>query len=84
MSRLSIEIEPEHHRQIKTLATFAGLSIKDYILAKTLPAKAAVDPTQQLMESPKNAARLKEAIAVPSSEHLVFASLKDLEYALGI
>ena len=39
MSRLSIEIDPEQHRQIKTLATFAGLSIKDYILQKTPPAK---------------------------------------------
>jgi len=36
MSRLSIEIEPEQHRQIKTLATFEGLSIKEFILRKTL------------------------------------------------
>ena len=27
MSRLSIEIDKEQHRQIKTLATFAGMSI---------------------------------------------------------
>ena len=85
MSRLSIEIDPEQHRQIKTLATFAGLSIKEYILARTLPAKpAAPDSTEELLKSPRNAARLREAIADPSSSHLVFRSLKDLENALGI
>lgn len=85
MSRLSIEIDPEQHRQIKTLATFAGLSIKDFILAKTLPQKLPPeDATQQLPSQPKNAARLRKAIATPASEHLVFESLKDLEDALGI
>jgi hypothetical protein len=85
MSRLSIEIDPEQHRQIKTLATFAGLSIKDYILTKTLTQKSSkMDSTGQLLGSPKNAARLREAIATPSSEHLVFESLNDLESALGI
>ena len=85
MSRLSIEIEPEEHRQIKTLATFAGLSIKDYILAKTLPSKGhAVDETERLLSSPKNAKRLRQAIATPASKHRVFESLKDLEDALGI
>ena len=85
MSRLSIEIDPEYHRQIKTLATFAGLSIKDYILSKTLPSKALkVDSTDQLLGSRKNAARLREALAAPASDHLVFKSLKDLENALGI
>lgn len=85
MSRLSIEIDPEQHRQIKTLATFAGLSLKDYILAKTLaPAAAATDTTDRLLSSPENALRLREAISAPSSEHLSFQSLKDLERALGI
>lgn len=85
MSRLSIEIEPEEHRQIKTLATFAGLSIKDYILAKALPSKkGAGDATQHLLNSPKNAKRLREAVATPASEHRVFETLQDLEDALGI
>lgn len=85
MSRLSIEIDSEQHRQIKTLATFAGLSIKDFILSKTLPQKPpAEDATQHLLSQPKNAARLRQAIATPPSGHLVFESLKDLEDALGI
>jgi len=85
MSRLSIEIEPDQHRQIKTLATFSGMTIKDYILSKTIAGKTEVpDATDQLMSSPSNARRLKEAIDAPTSEHLVFESIEDLEDALGV
>ncbi|MGR3809766.1 hypothetical protein [Jiulongibacter sp. NS-SX5] len=34
MSRLSVEITPQQHRQIKALAVLQGKSIKDYILEK--------------------------------------------------
>jgi uncharacterized protein (DUF1778 family) len=85
MRRLSIEIDQEQHRQIKTLATFAGLSIKDYILQKTLPSKGnTLDATDHLLSSPQNAQRLRDALNTPQSENLVFESLKDLENALGI
>ena len=85
MSRLSIEIDPEQHRQIKTLATFAGLSIKDYILQKTLPSKAKEpDATDHLLSSPANAKRLQDALETPRSDYLVFETMKDLEDALGI
>ncbi|MES2982070.1 MAG: hypothetical protein V4727_07130 [Verrucomicrobiota bacterium] len=39
MNRLTIEIDPEQHRQIKTLATFSGMTIKEFILSKTLGQK---------------------------------------------
>ncbi len=85
MSRLSIEIAPEQHRQIKTLATFAGMSIKEYILSKTLAEEGeSQDATEHLLSSPKNAKRLMEAINTPASEHRVFESLEDLRDALGI
>ncbi len=85
MSRLTIEIDPEQHRQIKTLATFAGLTIKDFILSKTLPGKSRpADETVRGSSSTTAASRLKEAIATPESEHLVFTSLKELEDALGV
>ncbi|MEI6713625.1 MAG: hypothetical protein WCO60_07725 [Verrucomicrobiota bacterium] len=86
MSRLTIEIDPEQHRKIKTLATFAGMSIKDYILARTLTpqTRAAEDTTSQLLGSPSNAARLRAALETPASEHVVFESLEDLNHALGI
>jgi uncharacterized protein (DUF1778 family) len=86
MNRLTIEIEPEQHRQIKTLATFSGMTIKEFILSKTLgpQRKAAGDVTDHLLESAKNAARLREAIATPDSENRVFESMEDLKDALGI
>ena len=86
MSRLSIEIEPEQHRQIKTLATFEGLSMKEFILQKILHTRPSVDgdATEHLLSSPKNAQRLRDALATSSSEHIVFESLEDLEDALGV
>ena len=86
MSRLSIEIEPAQHRQIKTLATFEGLSIKEFILRKTLPTRPSEgrDMTEDLLSSLKNAKRLKDALNTPASEHVIFESLEDLEDALGV
>ncbi len=89
MNRLTIEIEPEQHRQIKTLATFAGMTIKEFILSKTLtPASAqprpSKDTTERLLGSPKNAKRLREAIASKTPKHLVFETTEDLKRALGI
>jgi serine protease Do len=37
MSRLSIELSPEEHKKIKTLAAITGISIRDYVLARLLP-----------------------------------------------
>ena len=86
MNRLTIEIEPEQHRQIKTLATFSGMTIKEFILSKTIGPQpnASGDATDRLMGSAKNAARLREAMATPDSEHRVFKSVEDLKNALGI
>ncbi len=89
MTRLTIEIEPEQHRQIKTLATFAGLTIKEFILSKTLAPprgrrQPAEDTTSRLLGSPKNAKRIREAIASKTPKHLVFETMEDLKRALGI
>jgi hypothetical protein len=89
MNRLTIEIEPEQHRQIKTLATFAGMTIKEFILSKTLTPSSAKpqqseDTTTRLLGSPKNAKRLREAINSQTPEHLVFETTEDLKRALGI
>ncbi len=89
MNRLTIEIEADQHRQIKTLATFAGMTIKEFILSKTLtPSKTeplqAEDTTSRLLGSPENAKRLREAIASEAPEHLVFKTTEDLKRALGI
>lgn len=86
MTRLTIEIEPEQHRQIKTLATFSGMTIKEFILSKTIGSQRETigDATDRLMGSAKNAGRLREAIATPNSENRVFESVESLKDALGI
>jgi len=89
VNRLTIEIDPEQHRQIKTLATYAGMTIKDFILAKTLNTpknkqEDADDTTARLLHSPTNAKRLRKAISSPTPKHLVFASIEDVKHALGI
>ncbi len=37
MSRLSIELTPEQHQQLKAIAALHGQTLKDYILERTLP-----------------------------------------------
>ncbi|MDZ4743027.1 MAG: DUF1778 domain-containing protein [Verrucomicrobiota bacterium] len=85
MSRLTIEIDPEQRRKIKTLATFSGMTLKEFILEKTLPPKpAAQDTTEKLISSPRNAARLRKALTTPDSKNRAFESIEDLKNALGI
>lgn len=85
MSRLSIEIDPEQHRQIKTLASFSGMTIKEFILSKTLESsEPEMDTTEKLLSSPKNRKRLMDAMNEPKSNHIVFESVEELERALGI
>ena len=85
MSRLTIEIDPEQHRKIKTLATFSGMTLKEFILDKTLaPQSSSEDTTAKLLASPKNAARLRGAIVSPKSSHRAFESIEELKNALGI
>jgi hypothetical protein len=59
---------------------------KEFILSKMLLQKREADenPTEHLMRSENNAARLREAISTPASEHRVFESIDDLKNALGI
>ena len=87
MTRLTIEIEPDQHRQIKTLATFAGMTIKEFILSRTLPQKTAakaMDTTEKLHSHPKNKARLLAAIKTPKEDYVVFETMEELKNALGI
>ncbi len=85
MSRLSIEIDPEQHRQIKTLATFSGMSMKDFILSKVLtPSQKEMDTTDKLLSHPENKKRLMEAINTPTEDYVTFESIEELKNALQI
>ena len=37
MSRLSIELTQEQHQRLKAMAALQGMSIKDYVLDRSLP-----------------------------------------------
>lgn len=61
MSRLSIEISAEEHQKIKALAAMQGLSIKDFILKKTIETRTEKEDEawaefEKLLES-----RIREA-----------------------
>ena len=63
------------------------MTIKDYILAKTLnvsKARPETDTTDKLLKSPKNAKRLRKAIASKTPPELVFQSIEEVKHALGI
>lgn len=53
--RLTLDIPDEAHRRIKTLAAFHGMSMKDFILKRTL---------EELAEEKENAA---DAVPLPGS-----------------
>lgn len=95
MSRLSIEIDSQQHREIKMLAASEGLSIKDLILLRTIgsakPAESSVSPqiitedeTKFLFSSTVNYKRLRGAVASPEWQNVRFKTLEDLENELGI
>jgi len=85
MSRLTIEIDAEQHRQIKTLATFEGMSMKSYILSKLLPSrKREQDTTDEILSNPANKADLIKALETPSKDYISFESMEELKDALKI
>ncbi len=50
MGRLSIELPEHQHKKIKALAAWHGLSLKDYIIEKTLSVPAAKEGDENLKE----------------------------------
>jgi len=81
MTRLTIEIEPEQHRQIKSLATLAGVSMKDYILEKILgsPLKDIESGEVHALKKKKG---LYETISDSSSERIIYETLEGIEMAV--
>ena len=96
MERLVLEVTPHQRRQIKSLAAFSGMTMKDYILGKALPpAKAGAlikgrtqnvkhDETERLMSSPSMASRLARAMKGSRAKRVSFDSIKEVKHALGI
>jgi hypothetical protein len=95
VSRLSIEIDSQQHREIKMLAASEGLSIKDLILLRTIGAskpvrnavslqKVTEDETKFLFSSTVNYKRLRGAANSPEWQNVRFKTLEELADELGI
>ncbi|MEP2775043.1 MAG: hypothetical protein ABJQ29_13375 [Luteolibacter sp.] len=95
VSRLSIEIDNQQHREIKMLAASEGLSIKDLILLRTIgsaapaqnalsPVHAPEDETEFLFSSTVNFKRLRGAVTSPDWQNVRFKTLEGLAHELGI
>jgi len=48
--RLSIEVSPEQHQQLKAVAALCGKSIKAYVLERVLPDTQAGDDAKALSQ----------------------------------
>jgi hypothetical protein len=90
--RVTLDISSEAHRQLKTLAAFKGMTMKDFILSRALGAEAAekkagsktegMDETDYLLSNPVNAARLEAALNSP--ERISFSNEEELRRAIGL
>lgn len=71
MSRLSIEITPEQHQQLKAMAALHGKSIKQYILERAMPTpdakasspEAALRQLERFLEPRVKAAERGEVVS---------------------
>ena len=50
MSRLTIELTPEQHQQVKAMAALSGSSIRNYVLTRLFPASADEESALQELE----------------------------------
>ena len=87
--RLTIDLSNEEHFKLKVLASYEGLSMKDYLLSHTLRGnkenekKGKNDETHYLLKSENNRQRIINALASKKPAR-TFHSLKELKHALGI
>ena len=95
VSRLSIEVDSQQHREIKVLAATEGLTIKELILSRTIgsakpekqtlvPVHVAEDETEFLFSSTVNYKRLRGAATSPDWQNVRFKTLEELANELGI
>lgn len=75
MSRLSIEVSPNQHKQIKAMAALEGKSIKDFIIEKVLPSDEENQAMNELKRFLKK--RMDLADKEPGSDKSIFDLTND-------
>ncbi|GEM_PF-6946156 len=80
----------DEHRRLKTMASFHGVTMKDFLLGNVLseqkvPRKnSRTTETVYLLKSPANKRRLLAALKRSGTHRKSFGSVKELKHALGI
>ncbi|MDO8594147.1 MAG: hypothetical protein Q7R93_01360 [bacterium] len=88
--RLTLDMSVQEHRRLKTLASFHGVTMKDFLLSKVLlqekprSRRSRTDETAYLLKSPVNKRRLFESVRRTGKRNKSFGSLRELKHALGI
>lgn len=85
--RLTLDISPQTHRRLKTLASYHGVTMKEFMLSRVLPeigVSKANDETVYLLKNRKNRERLLISASRDRKDNKSFNSLKALKHALGI
>jgi len=89
IKRLTIDLSKDEHFKLKVLASYEGLSMKDYLLSHALrdgksDAKISKnDETEYLLKTKKNKDRIIKALSSKKTGR-TFSSIKDLKHALGV
>lgn len=79
MPRLSIDISPQDHQQLKAMAALKGQSIKDYVLSRALvdmPSPASMTDTEALQALKK---LLTPRLAEAEAGQVVTATADDIK-----
>ena len=82
MSRLSIELTPEQHQQVKALAAISGSSIRTYVLDRLLPSSDEEVALQELETLLDQRLKAAEAEAGAVSQRTVQDIFQDVYHEM--
>ncbi len=88
--KLTLDLDAEAHRKIKTMADDQGQTIEAYILSRIglEESDVAVEPepdeTEYLFSTAANAAHLEKALSGKPENRLKSDSIEDVKRALGV
>lgn len=94
IKRLTLDITADEHRRLKTMASFYGVTMKDFLLSKVIDYEKSEKRTRHdsktkngtlyLFRSARNKKRLLQSATRNGKGRKSFNSIKELKHALGI